>query len=53
MPFVSQKLYLIFAKTMHVYELFDINASLDFYNTIFVEGVQIARSIRANNSWNE
>lgn len=39
---IADKLYRTLAKNVDVYELCEINADTDFYNTIFAEGVQIA-----------
>lgn len=39
---IADDLYHILAKNVDVYELCEINAGSDFYNTIFAEGVQIA-----------
>lgn len=39
---IADDLYRALAKDVDVYELCEINAGSDFYNTIFAEGVQIA-----------
>ncbi len=39
---IADELYRSLAKNVDVYELCEINADSDLYNTIFAEGVQIA-----------
>ena len=39
---ITDELYRVLAKNVDVYDLCEINAGPDYYNTIFEEGVQIA-----------